>query len=42
VEAAAANKDIRAEMAQIIYEQPIYPKNLYAEKISGRHADYKR
>ena len=35
-------KDIRAELAQIIYEQPIYPKNLYAGKIPGRHADYKR
>jgi predicted amidohydrolase len=35
-------KDIRAELAQIIYEQPIYPKNLYMEKIPGRHADYKR
>ena len=35
-------KDIRAELAQIIYEQPIYPKNLYAERIPGRHAEYKR
>jgi predicted amidohydrolase len=35
-------KDIRAEMAQIIYEQAIYPKNLYAERIPGRRADYKR
>jgi beta-ureidopropionase len=22
-------KDVRAELAQIIYEQPIYPKNRY-------------
>ena len=35
-------KDVRAELAQIIYEQPIYPKNLYAEKLPGRHAEYKR
>ena len=35
-------KDIRAELAQIIYEQPIYPKNLYPDKIPGRHAEYKR
>jgi len=35
-------KDIRTEMAQIIYEKPIYPKNLYADKIPGHHADYKR
>jgi hypothetical protein len=35
-------KDIRAELAQIIYEQPIYPKNLYADAIPGKHAEYKR
>lgn len=35
-------KDIRSELAQIIYEQPIYPKNLYADRIPGRHAEYKR
>ena len=35
-------KDIRAEMAQIIYEKPIYPKNRYLRKIPGKHADYKR
>ena len=35
-------KDIRAELAQIIYDQPIYPKNLYIDKIPGRHAEYKR
>jgi hypothetical protein len=29
-------------LAQLIYEQPIYPKNLYAEKLPGRHAEYKR
>src|SRR5215470_1280822 len=35
-------KDVRAEMAQLIYEQPIYPKNRYLRKIPGKHADYKR
>jgi predicted amidohydrolase len=35
-------KDIRVELAQIVYERPIYPKNLYAKAIPGKHADYKR
>jgi beta-ureidopropionase len=35
-------KDVRAELAQIIYEKPIYPKNRYLEKIPPNHADYKR
>jgi hypothetical protein len=35
-------KDIRVELAQIIYEHPIYPKNLYVDKIPGRHDEYKR
>ncbi|SON59521.1 hypothetical protein MSIMFI_01005 [Mycobacterium simulans] len=35
-------KDIRSELAQIIYERPIYPKNLYAHRIPGRHVDYKQ
>jgi hypothetical protein len=35
-------KDIRAELAQIVYEKPIYPKNLHADAVPGRHADYKR
>lgn len=35
-------KDIRTELAQIIYEKPIYPKNMYAKAIPGKHADYKR
>ena len=34
-------KDVRAELAQIIYEQPIYPKNLYMERPPLRHAEYK-
>lgn len=35
-------KDIRAELAQIIYERPIYPKNRYMEKVPGSHAEYRR
>jgi hypothetical protein len=35
-------KDIRAELAQIIYEKPIYPKNRYLKKVPPKHADYKR
>ena len=35
-------KDVRAEMAQIIYEKPIYPKNRYMNKVPAKHADYKR
>lgn len=34
-------KDVRSELAQIIYEKPIYPKNRYLKKIPGKHADYK-
>jgi beta-ureidopropionase len=34
-------KDIRAELAQIIYEKPIYPKNRYLKKIPPKHAQYK-
>jgi beta-ureidopropionase len=35
-------KDVRSELAQIIYEQPIYPKNLYLDRQPGKHHDYKR
>ena len=35
-------KDVRAEMAQIIYEKPIYPKNRYIDQIPGHHAEYKK
>ena len=35
-------KDVRAELAQLIYERPIYPKNRYLKKIPGKHAEYKR
>lgn len=35
-------KDVRAELAQIIYEQPIYPKNRYIDHVPGKHAEYKQ
>jgi hypothetical protein len=33
-------KDLRNEMNQIIYEQPIYPANLYADRAPYTHAEY--
>jgi predicted amidohydrolase len=33
-------KDLRTEMYQIVYEQPIYPKNLYLERPPYTHAEY--
>ncbi len=35
-------KDVRTEMARIIYEQPNYPKNLYLNRLPGHHAEYKK
>ncbi len=35
-------KDVRAELAQIIYEKPIYPKNRYLKKVPPKHAEYRR
>ena len=35
-------KDLRTEMIQIIYEQPIYPKNLYADRAPMKHAEYEK
>jgi predicted amidohydrolase len=35
-------KDVRSELAQIIYEQPIYPKNRYLDRQPGKHREYKR
>ncbi|HEX5417189.1 MAG TPA: hypothetical protein VFZ25_16110, partial [Chloroflexota bacterium] len=34
-------KDLRTEIYQLIYEQPIYPKNLYLERPPYRHAEYR-
>jgi len=35
-------KDLRTEMIQLIYEEPIYPKNLYANRAPMDHAEYER
>jgi beta-ureidopropionase len=35
-------KDVRAELAQIIYEQPIYPKNRYIDKRAAVRARRRR
>ncbi|MFU9138865.1 nitrilase-related carbon-nitrogen hydrolase [Erwinia tasmaniensis] len=35
-------KDVRSELAQLIYEQPIYPKNLYQDTQPGNHEAYRR
>ena len=34
-------KDLRTELYQLLYEQPIYPKNLYLEREPMKHAEYK-
>ncbi|WJR36136.1 nitrilase-related carbon-nitrogen hydrolase [Mycobacteroides immunogenum] len=35
-------KDVRTEIAQLIYENPIYPKNLYLNRVPGHHAEYRQ
>jgi hypothetical protein len=35
-------KDLTTEQYRLIYEQPIYPKNLYAERAPYTHAEYRR
>ncbi len=35
-------KDIRTELYQILYEKPIYPKNLYLKRKPMKHAQYKK
>ena len=35
-------KDIRTELAQIVYERPIYPKNLYLDRTPPHHDEYRR
>ena len=35
-------KDLRTELYQIVYENPIYPKNLYLEREPYKHAEYRR
>lgn len=34
-------KDLRTELYQIMYEQPIYPKNLYLQHTPMKHAEYR-
>ncbi|HJY88250.1 MAG TPA: nitrilase-related carbon-nitrogen hydrolase [Candidatus Acidoferrales bacterium] len=33
-------KDLRTELYQILYERPIYPKNLYLDREPMKHAEY--
>lgn len=35
-------KDLRTEIFQLIYEQPIYPKNLYIERPPFTHAEFRK
>ncbi len=34
-------KDLRTELYQLIYEQPIYPKNLYLNREPMKNAEYR-
>jgi hypothetical protein len=35
-------KDLTTEQYRLIYEQPIYPKNLYADRDPYTHEEYRR
>jgi hypothetical protein len=35
-------KDLTTEQYQVIYEQPVYPKNLYLDRAPYDHQDYRR
>jgi predicted amidohydrolase len=35
-------KDLRTELYQQLYRQPIYPKNLYLKRAPMKHAEYRR
>lgn len=35
-------KDIRTELYQMLYEEPIYPKNLYLKRKPYNHAEYRK
>ncbi|HJY58992.1 MAG TPA: hypothetical protein VJ418_21660 [Streptosporangiaceae bacterium] len=35
-------KDLTTEQYQLIYEEPIYPKNLYLDRAPYTHAEYRR
>ena len=34
-------KDLRTELYQLLYERPIYPKNLYLNRAPMKHAEYR-
>jgi predicted amidohydrolase len=34
-------KDVRTELYQLLYERPIYPKNLYLDRAPMTHAEYR-
>jgi predicted amidohydrolase len=34
-------KDLRTELYQLLYEKPIYPKNLYLKRAPMKHAEYR-
>jgi hypothetical protein len=34
-------KDLRTELYQMLYERPIYPKNLYLHRAPMKHAEYR-
>ena len=34
-------KDLRTELYQMLYEQPIYPKNMYLDREPMKHAEYR-
>jgi len=35
-------KDLRTELYQVVYDQPIYPKNLYLERPPYKHAEFRK
>jgi len=35
-------KDLRTELYQLLYEKPIYPKNLYLKREPMKHAEYRQ
>jgi hypothetical protein len=35
-------KDLTTEQYQLIYEEPVYPKNLYLDRAPYAHDEYRR
>jgi hypothetical protein len=35
-------KDLTTEQYRLIYDKPIYPKNLYADRAPYKHDEYRR